>query len=154
MPSKASTPEEYFTALPEDRKAAMDQLRKTILKHLPKGFKEGMSYGMPGFCVPLSRYPEGYHCDPKTPLPFMSIASQKNFVALYHMGLYAEPKLLRWFTEEYPKHSATKLDMGKGCVRFKKPDQIPFKLVGELASKMSVEEWIGVYEKGLKKKSK
>jgi hypothetical protein len=154
MQLKAATPQEYLDALPEDRKAPLQQLRKEILKHLPKGFKEGMAYGMLGYCVPHSLYPDGYHCDPKQPLPFMSIASQKNFVALYHMGLYADPGLLKWFTEEYPKHATTKLDMGKGCVRFKKMDQIPFKLVGELVSKISVDEWIGIYEKSLNKKSK
>ena len=133
MQSKAATPQEYIDSLPEDRKNAMTELRKIILANLPKGFKEGMGYGMLGYVVPHSLYPAGYHCDPKLPLPFMSVASQKNFIAVYHMGVYADQKLLKWFTDEFTKHSKTKLDMGKSCIRFKKPEQIPFKLMGELA---------------------
>jgi len=151
MRSEAKTAEEYIESLPADRKAAVAELRKEILKNLPKGFKEGMGYGMLGYSVPHSKYPNGYHCDPKQPLPFMGMASQKNFIAVYHMGVYSDPKLLKWFTGEYPKHSKTKLDMGKSCIRFKKPDQIPFKLIGELASKMTPDDWIEIYEKALKK---
>ena len=151
MQSKASTPDEYFSALPDDRKQAMTQLRKVILKNLPKGFTEGMGYGMVCYAVPHSLYPAGYHCDPKQPLPFMSLASQKNFIALHHMGIYASPALLDWFTTEYPKHSKTKLDMGKGCIRFKKMDQIPFALIGELVSKMTPKQWIETYESAFRK---
>ncbi|MBL7918697.1 MAG: DUF1801 domain-containing protein [Bacteroidia bacterium] len=151
MQSKALTVDQYLEELPEDRKAAMTELRKVILKNLPKGFKEGMGYGMMGYVVPHSKYPDGYHCDPKVPLPFMSIASQKNFIAVYHMGIYADPKLLKWFTDEYPKHAKGKLDMGKSCLRFKKPEQIPFKLIGELAGKMTPDDWIKMYEKNLKR---
>lgn len=151
MKSTANTPEEYIETLPDDRKEAVSKLRKVIVKHLPKGFKEGMGYGMLGYVVPHSKYPAGYHCDPKLPLPFMSIASQKNFIALYHMGIYADPKLLKWFTDEYAKRVEGKLDMGKGCIRFKKPDKIPFDLVGELVAKMTPEDWIGLYEKNLKR---
>lgn len=129
----------------------MIRLRKTITDNLPKGFKEEMSYGMPGFVVPHSKYPPGYHCDPRLPLPFMSIASQKNFVAVYHMGIYADPKLLKWFTDGYAKAVTTKLDMGKGCIRFKKPENIPFGLIGELAAKWTVEDWIKVYEANIKR---
>ncbi|MBA3680747.1 MAG: DUF1801 domain-containing protein [Bacteroidetes bacterium] len=150
MQSKATTVDEYLKELPEDRKVAMTELRKVILKNLPKGFKETMGYGMMGYVVPHSKYTDGYHCDPKLPLPFMSIASQKNFIAVYHMGMYADPKLLKWFTDEYPKHIKGKLDMGKSCLRFKKSDQIPFKLIGELVSKMSPDDWIKIYEKNLK----
>ena len=146
MKSTATTPDEYFDQLPDDRKPAMEQLRKVLLKHLPKGFKECMAYGMVGYVVPHSIYPAGYHCDPKLPLGFIALASQKNFIALHHMGIYGSPKLLEWFTNEYPKHSKTKLDMGKGCIRFKKPDQIPFELVGELAEKMTPQQWIECYE--------
>jgi hypothetical protein len=149
MQSTSKTPDQYFATLPEDRKAAMTELRNVILKNLPKGFTESMAYGMVGYVVPHSLYPKGYHCDPKQPLPFLSIASQKNFIALYHMGIYSDPKLLEWFTREYPKHSKTKLDMGKSCIRFKKPDQIPFKLIGELASKMTPQNWIDTYEEVL-----
>lgn len=152
MQSSATTPEEYFETLPEERKAVMNELRKQIKKNIPKGFKETIGYGMVGFVVPHSKYPAGYHCDPKLPLPFLGMASQKNFIAVYHMGIYADPKLLKWFTTEFPKHSDKKLDMGKSCIRFKKPADIPFKLIGELASKMSVEKWISIYEKELKKK--
>jgi uncharacterized protein YdhG (YjbR/CyaY superfamily) len=141
----------YFDQLPDDRKAAMNQLRATIKKNLPKGFVESFDYKMPGFSVPHSLYPAGYHCDPKIPLPFVSIASQKNFIALYHMGIYANPSLLKWFEEEYPKHSKTKLDMGKSCIRFKKPEAIPFDLIAELMTKMTPKEWISLYEKELKK---
>ena len=154
MQSKATTPDEYLASLTEDRKKAMTELRKIILANLPKGFKEGMSYGMLGYCVPHELYPDGYHCDPKLPLPFMSVASQKNFIAVYHMGVYADPALLKWFTEEYAKHSKVKLDMGKSCIRFKKPEQIPFKLIGELASKITVKQWIDMYELAFKNRKK
>lgn len=147
MQSKASTPNEYIEGLPEDRKAAMNKLRNVILKNLPKGFREEMSYGMLGYVVPLSVYPEGYHCNPTLPLPFMNIASQKNFIAIYHMGIYADKKLLAWYTKEYAKKIKTKPDMGKSCLRFKKLDQIPFTLIGELAAKMTPKEWITIYER-------
>ncbi len=152
MQSKAATVDDYFKELPEERQAPMKELRKVILKNLPKGFKECMAYGMVGYVVPLSMYPAGYHCNPSLPLSFMNIASQKNFIALYHMGIYGDPKLLKWFTDEYPKHSKAKLDMGKGCIRFKKPDQIPYKLIAELVAKISPEKWIELYEKNLKSK--
>ena len=129
----------------------MDQLRNVINQHLPKGFQEVISYGMIGWVVPHSLYPSGYHCDPKLPLPFLSIASQKNFVALYHMGMYSDPALLNWFTAEYPKHCKTKLDMGKSCVRLKKMEDIPYQLIGELASKVTADQWIETYEKALKR---
>lgn len=150
MQSKASTPDEYFDALPEDRKQVMNELRTIIKKNLPKGFKEQMSYGMVGYVVPHALYSEGYHCDPDLPLPFLSIASQKSFIAVYHMGLYSDPKLLKWFTTAYPKHSKTRLDMGKSCLRFKKPEQIPMKLIGELATKMTPQEWITIYDRIIK----
>ena len=146
MTSQATTPEQYIKELPAERKEAITKLRETVLKNLPKGFKEVMSYGMLGYVVPHELYPGGYHCDPKLPLPFVNIASQKNFIALYHMGIYSTPDLLKWFTAEYPKHSQSKLDMGKGCIRFKKPEHIPYKLVGDLIKKVSVKDWIKTYE--------
>lgn len=152
MPTKADILEHYIDQLPEDRKQAVEQLRKTILDNLPKGFVETMSHGTISYVVPHSIYPDGYHCDPKQPLPFISIVSQKNFIALHHMGLYANPELLQWFTEEYPKHCSTKLDMGKSCIRFKKIDMIPYLLVAELSGKMSTEEWIQLYEINIKNK--
>ena len=150
MQSKALTPREYVDSLPPDRKSPISALRKVILGNLPKGFSEVMSYGMIGYVVPHKLYPAGYHCDPKLPLPFLCIASQKNFIALYHMGVYASPALLQWFVGEYKKRVPSKLDMGKSCLRFKKPEQIPLDLIGELISKMSAEEWIALYEKNYK----
>lgn len=150
MQSKATSPQEYIDSLPEDRKKAMAELRKVILANLPKGFKEVMGYGMLGYVVPHTLYPDGYHCDPKLPLPFINLASQKNFIAVYHMGIYSDPKLLKWFTDEFPKQSKNKLDMGKSCIRFKKPEQIPFKLIGELAAKMTPQDWIDQYESVIK----
>lgn len=151
MKSAANTPEEYINNLPDDRKQVMNTLRKTILHNLPKGFSETINYGMIGYVVPHSMYPDGYHCDPKLPLPFMSMASQKNFIAIYHMGLYANQKLMNWFLQEYPKHCDTKLDMGKSCIRFKKMNQIPFALIGELSKKVTAKEWIATYEESFKK---
>ena len=151
MQSKAKTADDYIAELPADRKEAIIKLRKEVLKNLPKGFKEVMGYGMMGYVVPHSIYPAGYHCTPSDPLPFAGLASQKNFIAFYHMGIYSDPKLLEWFVKEYPKHTDAKLDMGKSCIRFKKPEKIPFKLFGELMSKMTVNDWIGKYESVLKK---
>jgi hypothetical protein len=136
----------YLSALPEDRKGVMEKLIAVMKKNLPKGFSLDFSYGMIGFCIPHSIYPKGYHCDSKIALPFVSIASQKNFIALYHMGIYAEPTLLDWFVAEYPKHVKSKLDMGKSCIRFKKMEEIPFDLIGELMKKMSPQDWINLYE--------
>ncbi len=151
MTSEAKTPAEYIKGLPADRREGVLQLRDVVLKNLPKGFREEMSYGMLGYVVPHELYPDGYHCDPKLPLPFAGMASQKNFIAFYHMGIYAMPPLLKWFQAEYPKHSIAKLDMGKSCIRFKKPEYIPYKLIGELMKKVNVKEWVEVYERNLKK---
>lgn len=151
MQIQAATPDEYIAKLPEDRKEVIQQLRNTIKKVLPKGFEEVVSYGMLGYVVPHSTYPSGYHCDPKQPLPFMGVASQKNHIGFYHMGLYADEKLLNWFTANYPKHCKTKLDMGKSCIRFKKPENIPFELLSELVQKMTVNDWIKIYDKNLKR---
>ena len=150
MQSKAKSVKEYLEELPADRVEPVKKLRNAVLKNLPEGYKEEMSYGMIGYVVPHSLYPDGYHCDPKLPLPFACIASQKNFIAFYHMGIYANPKLLEWFVKEYPKHSKQKLDMGKSCIRFKKFDQIPFDLIGELISKIKVKDWIKIYETNYK----
>ena len=125
MQSSAKTPEEYLKEIPTDRFIYFSKLRDTIKKNIPKG----------------------YHCKPSDPLPFVGIASQKNFIALYHMGIYANPDLLKWFVAEYPKHSPKKLDMGKSCIRFKKADEIPYELIAELMKKMTVNDWIHLYEK-------
>lgn len=151
MTSKATTVEQYIAELPEDRKKAITELRKVIKKNLPKGFKEAMGYGMIGYVVPHSIYLPGYHCTPELPLPFMSIASQKNFIAVYHMCVYGDTKLAKWFVDEYAKLNIGKLDMGKSCIRFKNPEKIPYKLIGELSSKITVDDWIEVYEKNLKR---
>jgi len=152
MSVKATTITEYFDNLPEERVPVMEKLRSIILENLPDGFSEELSYGMPGYIVPHSIFPDGYHCNPKLPLPFMSIASQKNFVALYHMGIYANQELLDWFVKEYPKHVKTKLDMGKSCIRFKNVKNIPYELIAELCRKMTCEEWIKIYSENIQKK--
>lgn len=151
MQSKATTVDAYIAELPADRQKVIAKLRSVIKKNLPKGFKEGMGYGMMGWSVPHSIYPAGYHCNPKDPLPFMGLASQKNSINLYHMGIYADPKLLKWFQDAHVKASPKKLDMGKSCIRYKKPEDIPFDLIGELAKKMTPDEWITIYEKALKR---
>jgi len=150
MPSTVNTVEEYIAALPAERKKPFEEIRNTIKKNLPKGFKECMAYGMIGYVVPLSVYPAGYHCNPKLPLGFMALASQKNAISLHHLGIYGDPKLLKWFTDEYTKAAVGKLDMGKGCVRFKNMDKIPYQLIGELCKKVTMEEWIKRYEQALK----
>ncbi len=152
MTYDAKSPEDYISQVPEERQDALKKLRKTINDNLPKGFKECINYNMIGYVVPHDIYPDGYHCDPKLPLPFMSFASQKNSINFYHSGIYANPELHDWFVKEYPKHCKRKLDMGKSCVRFKKIDEIPYELIAELVKKMSVEQWITIYESALKKK--
>lgn len=142
-----SNVEEYLSNIPEERKKAFSKLYNILKKKLPKGFEEGFAYGMITYCVPHSIYPAGYHVNPAQALPFISLASQKNFIALYHMGVYAMPEVLNWFTESYPKYAKTKLDMGKSCIRFKRMDDIPFELIEELAGKISVEEYLEAYEK-------
>lgn len=147
----AKSIDEYLANVPEERQAPMNRLRTTINASIPEGFAEQLNYGMPAWVVPHSRYPDGYHCDTSLPLPFLSIASQRNFIGLYHMGIYADPDLLEWWQTEYPKHARRKLDMGKSCVRFKKMDDIPYELIGELAGKMTAAQWINVYERALKR---
>ncbi len=142
---------DYLSKVPEERKPAMQKLYETVKENLPPDFEEAVSYGMMGWDVPLSVYPKGYHCTPGEPLPFIGIASQKNFIAFYHMGIYANQGLYDWFVAEYPKHCKRKLDMGKSCIRFKKPEEIPFELMGLLAQKMSAQEWIDLYEEKLRK---
>ena len=152
MKIEANSPNDYILKLPKDRQEVVSELRKVVLDNLPKGFSEEMSYGMIGYVVPHSIYPDGYHCDPKLPLPFLSIASQKNFVAFYHMGIYSDEKLLDWFVKEYPNHSNYKLDMGKSCIRFKRMNDIPYELIGELVGRISVDNWIQTYEAAIKRR--
>lgn len=151
MTYDATSPEDYISQTPVERHDALKRLRQVIKDNLPKDFEEGIIYKMIGYYVPHSVYPDGYHCDPKTPLPFMSFASQKNSVNLYHSGIYAKQELYDWFVKEFPKHSNRKLDMGKSCIRFKKMEDIPFDLIGELTRKMTCDEWITIYETALKK---
>ena len=150
MKIQANNVDEYLEQVPPERRVYFDALRDVVRSNLSNGFVEQISYGMIAYVVPHSRYPNGYHCDPSLPLPFASIASQKNFIGLYHMGIYANPNLLNWFVTEYPKHCKLKLDMGKSCIRFKKVEQIPYELVGELMRKMSIDDWIKLYEKNIK----
>jgi len=151
MTIDATSVEHYIEQLPDDRKEAVNALRKVILENLPAGFEETISYNMIAYVVPKTLYPNGYHCDTAQPLPFLSLASQKNFIALYHVGMYMHEELSAWFQQEYPKHSKLKLDMGKSCIRFKNMKQIPFALIGELAQKMTPQQWIELYEKALKR---
>lgn len=147
-----STINEYFEALPEERKEGVKELFEVIKNNLPKGFEAQVSYGHIGFVVPFSIYPNGYHCDTNQPLPFINIASQKNHIAVYHMGIYMKPELITWFENEFPKHSSKKLNMGKSCIRFRNAKDIPFELLGELASKITVEDYIGFYTEILNRK--
>ena len=152
MQYKVTSADDYLDQVPEERKETLKKLRKTIKENLPEGFEEGMQYGMIGYYVPHKMYPNGYHCKPEEPLPFMSFASQKNSINLYHSGIYAKKELLDWFINEYPKHSSRKLDMGKSCIRFKKIDEIPYDLIAELCKKMTVKDWIKTYESTIKRK--
>lgn len=151
MKATGNTVEAILANVPPERAEAFRKLHDTIVASLPKGFEAGISYGGLGYVVPHSIYPAGYHCKPIEPLPFAGIASQKNSVNFYHMGIYSDPEILDWFLAEYPKHSKQKLDMGKSCIRFKKMEEIPYKLIGELIKKMSVKQWVDLYESKLKK---
>jgi hypothetical protein len=151
MKIEAATPDEYAKLIPEERQPSFDRLRHTIKANLPAGFEETMSYGMIGYVVPHSIYPAGYHCAPELPLPFLSIASQKQFIGFYHMGVYADPELLAWFQHAYGLLGLRKLDMGKSCIRFKKWEEMPFELLGDLVSRVTVSDWIATYESKLKR---
>ncbi|WP_406685141.1 DUF1801 domain-containing protein [Seonamhaeicola sp. MEBiC1930] len=154
MRSEAKTPKQYLEELPEERKEPILKLRQQILDNLPKGIEEQMGYGMLGYVIPHSVYPDGYHCTPKLPLPFMNLASQKNFIGVYSMVIYAKKELYDWFTSEYEKRCKYKLDMGKSCIRLKRMDDIPYELIGELTAKVGAEEWIEIYEKSIKNRKK
>lgn len=151
MQSKATTVEQYLEELPAERKEVMTALLQATQAALPPGFQTNVGYGMIGFSVPHSIYPAGYHCNPKDPLPFAGLASQKNHIAFYHMGIYADPELLTWFQKAYAERVPGKLDMGKSCIRFKNPAKVPIDLLAELCSKMTVDDWIALYEKELKR---
>ena len=148
---KALSVSSYLENVEVSKKEAFLKLRETIKNNIDSTFNEEINYGMIGYVVPHEVYPSGYHCDPKLPLPFLAIAAQKNFIALYHMGIYMEPTLMDWFVGEYPKYVKSKLDMGKSCIRFKKPEDIPFELIAELIKKMTANDWIKLYESKLKR---
>ncbi len=144
MQSNAATVDQYISELPEDRKIVIEKIREVIKKNIPDGFEERMGYGMPGFDVPFSKYPKGYRCDPKVPLPFAGFASQKNHIAVYHMGMYAIPGLHEWFVNEYTRRVGKAPDLGKSCLRFRPKQPIPYDLIGELFQKITVDQWIEV----------
>ena len=143
--------ESYINSLPEDRKEPINNIIRAVEENIPTGYAKIMNYGMPSFVIPHSVYPPGYHVTPDLPLPFIGVASQKNHIGFYHMGLYVDSKLLDWFILEYPKYCKLKLDMGKSCIRFKKIDEIPYELIAELSAKMTTDDWINIYEKNVKK---
>ena len=141
MQSKATTVKDYLASLPAERRDAVQALRKVILANLGKGFEESMQYGMIGYSVPHSLYPAGYHCDPKQPLPFASLASQKNHMAFSLMSVYLDPQEERWFKAAWQK-SGKKLDMGKACVRFKAAEDLALDVIGEVIRRMPAQRWI------------
>ena len=151
MKYEAHSPKDYLDQLPQERREVIEKIRAVILQNLPQGFEEQLSYGMLGYVVPHTLYPAGYHVNPELPLPFINLASQKNFIALYHSGIYADTSLLAWFVAEYPKYCKLKLNMGKSCIRFKNLTDIPYTLIAELCTKMTTKEWITLYEKNVKK---
>lgn len=145
----ANSVQEYFQNIPDERKDTMNRLREIINNNIPNEFKEVLNYGMPSWVIPHSIYPSGYHTSPDLPLPFMSLASQKHFIGLYHMGIYADLELLKWWQTEYRQSAKRKLDMGKSCIRLKYLDDIPFELIGILCKKISANEWITIYENSI-----
>jgi hypothetical protein len=144
-----NSPEDYIKRQPEERQEPLKSLRQVINKNIPKGFNEVIKYGMIGYVVPHSLYSKGYHVNPNDPLPFIGLANQKNYIAFYHMGIYADKSLLGWFVSSYEKLKIGKLDMGKSCIRFKKIHMIPYDLIGELCSKLTVDDYVSIYEKNL-----
>ena len=137
--------EQFLQSIPEERREPFLSLRNAIFENIPEGFEERISANGITYLVPLERFPAGYHTKANTPLALIWISNEKGFISLHHMGLYGNKKLLDWFAGEYAKQVPTKLDMGKACVRFKKMDQIPYPLIAELASKITVERWIEIY---------
>jgi hypothetical protein len=153
MTSNAATVEEYLAQLPEDRREAIAAFREVILANLPAGVEEGMQYGMIGYFIPHSRYPNGYHCDPKQPLPFVHLASQKAHMAFYAFCLYPDTELKQWFQEAYAA-AGKKLDMGAACMRFKRLDQVPLDVIAQLLQRVTVEKFIEVYERSIPEKKR
>ena len=144
MQSNAQTVDEYLAGLPEDRRIAISTVRDVILKNLPKGYEEGMQYGMIGYYVPHSIFPAGYHCDPKQPLNYASLGSQKNHMALYLMCVYGDSEHAQWFKQAW-EATGKKLDMGKACVRFKKLDDLPLDVIGESIARVPCDKYVARY---------
>lgn len=153
MQSKATTVAAYLRDLPPDRRAAISALREVMLGNLDRGFEEGMQYGMIGYFVPHSIYPAGYHCDPRQPLPFAALASQKNHMAVYLMSIYADPVEERWLREQWAR-AGKKLDMGKCCVRFRGLDDVPLDVLGAAIKRISLKRHIEHYESVFRAMSK
>jgi hypothetical protein len=153
MQSKATTVEQYLSELPEDRRKALEAVRQVILKNLDKDYEEGIQYGMIGYYVPHRVYPAGYHCDPKQPLPFAGLASQKNYMSLYLMCVYGNSNHAKWFQEAWGK-TGKKLDMGKSCVRFKKLEDLPLGVIGEAVKRVTAKKYIEYCESALKTRTK
>ena len=149
MQSKARTVNEYLTDLPKDRRETLQAIRAVILKNLPKGYEEGMLYGAIAYFVPHSVYPPGYHCDPTKPLPFAGLASQKNYISMSLMCVYGDPEHETWFRMAWAK-TGKKLNMGKSCVRFKKIDDVPLKVIGEAIKRVPAKKFIEYYESAIK----
>lgn len=149
MTSKAATVAEYISQLPQDRRDAVEKLRSVFRKNLDKGFEEGMQYGMIGYYVPHRLYPAGYHCDPKQPLPFAGIASQKNYLSIYIACLYGSADHLRRFQEEWAK-TGKKLDMGKACIRFKRIEDAPLDVIGRAIARVPMKAFIAYYESAIR----
>lgn len=145
MISKAKTVKEYLSSLPADRRAALSAVRAVIRKNLDKGYKEGLQYGAIGYYVPHSVYPAGYHCDPKQPLPFVGLGSQKNHMSFGIMTLYLDPEADAWFRREWAK-TGKKLDMGKVCIRFRKLEDLPLELIGRAIARVPVADCVALYE--------
>ncbi len=145
MPAEWATPEEYLASLPDDRREALTALRSAINEVLPEGYQEGIQYGMIGWSVPHSIYPAGYHCDPKQPLPFIGIGSQKNHMAAYLFCLYLEPDTVERFREAWLA-TGTKLDMGKSCIRFKKWSDVRVELIQDVVRGATLERFLAIYE--------
>jgi len=153
MQSSATTVQEYLKELPADRREAINAVRGVILANLPKGYEECMSYGMIGYVVPHSIYPKGYQCNPKLPLPFVNLGSQKNHMALHLMCCYGDPELKAWFEKAW-KDAGKKFDMGGGCVRFKKLEELPLEVIGQLVARLPVAVYIRRIEKAFAQNAK
>lgn len=145
MQQPGHTPAEILANLPEDRRALVQALRDVINANIPEGVEEGMQYGMIAWFVPHSVFPAGYHCDPRQPLPYVSVANQKGGVSLYLFCTYLDPAHTAWFAEAW-KATGKRLDMGKGCVRIKRLDDVPLEVVAEALRRMPLETFLPTYE--------